>query len=83
MLTFISLKDAKDRRQDGCSGFCCWWEVVCMCTDFIENLRRVASQLAAILNLSFIIRDITAIKCQGMCGVLRGTVIPVNFVYCS
>lgn len=56
MPTFISLKDAKDVRQDGCSGFPFGWG------NFIENLRGVASRLGAILMLSPTIGGITAVS---------------------
>lgn len=40
MLTFISLKDAKDIKQEGYSGV--FWGVCMWGADFIGNLRRVA-----------------------------------------
>lgn len=49
MLLLLSLKDARDIKQDRCSGFFSDWEEG---AEFTENLRRVASRLGAILNLS-------------------------------
>lgn len=59
MLLLLSLKDARDIKQDRCSGFFSDWEEG---AEFTENLRRVASRLGAILNLSPTIWGITAIS---------------------